>query len=226
MIRFYGLTHKGFVREANEDTFFITTPENHCKKEKGFLFVVADGVGGHDLGAIAGKTAVKVFASRYLSSAKPTIRAMEEALLYAHKSVVYEGKKRGVSMGTTLTALVVSNSRGYVCHVGDSRLYLLKAGKLYQVTDDHVLNTGSSSPQHVLTQAVGINIIDPSLIEFPIEEGSRLLLSTDGLHGYVKHVEIERLLKNTSPIDAAEKLIEATLATGGNDNVTVIVVDI
>lgn len=238
MLDFYGLTHRGLVREQNEDTFLIRTPREHGKEEKGFLFAVADGLGGHLHGEIASRLAVKALAECYLTSPLPPGEALLEALLEANERVREEARKRRSNMGTTLTALAVVGRRGHVVHVGDSRLYLLR-GRLSQITPDHTLlaewlkkglvteeEAKDHPDRHVLSQAIGTGQIRPFATELPLEPQDRLLLSTDGLHGYVEEGEIERVLRGGSPKEAAEKLIELALAAGGYDNITVIVVEV
>ncbi len=239
MFPFSGITHKGFVRKRNEDAFLIATPQDHRLPEKGYLFVVADGLGGHSSGEVASRLAVQGFAQSYLASRSPPREALDEAIFRAHEKVLEEARRRRAKMGTTLTALAIVGMAGYLVHVGDSRIYLLRDAKLTQITPDHTvvqewLEKGLISPEearkhpyrHLLAQALGAGPIHPFSTEGQLQTGDRLLLSTDGLHGYVEEGEIARVLASGPPKEVAEKLIELALAAGGYDNVTVIVVAI
>ena len=146
-----------------------------------------------------------------------------------------------MGMGTTLTAALLKEGRLTVAHVGDSRAYLLHDGALTQLTQDHswvgeMVRRGELTPaqaavhphRSVITRALGTDGgAEPDMMEIPVMEGDRLLLCSDGLTGMVSDAEIEALLKRSEdPQVTAELLVQAALAEGGEDNVTVVVVDI
>lgn len=230
-LAYAGETHVGLVRPENEDAFLLAPP----------LFAVADGLGGHQAGEVASTTAIDALleAAPRQADAKALGRAVRQA-----NAAVIEAAASGrgrVGMGTTLTAAMVEGTRIALAHVGDSRAYLLHFGELQQLTEDHsvvadLVRAGRLSVEEsrvhpnrsVITRALGS---DPNMVAdtFEVEAapGDRLLLATDGLTGYVDDAEIARVLAQAhTPAEAVDELIDAALAAGGQDNVTVVVVDI
>lgn len=224
-------THPGLVRSGNEDSLLVSPP----------LYAVADGLGGHDAGEVASHIAIESLLDSAPREADATglaraVRAANEAVIAA----VTEGLGRD-GMGTTMTAAMVAGTRIVIAHVGDSRAYLLRDGRLEKLTQDHsmvadMVRSGTITEQQarvhpnrsVITRALGS---DPGLqvdsFEVAASPGDRLLLCSDGLHGMITDAEIERLLSAYSdPAVSARALGDAALDAGGQDNVTTVVVDI
>jgi len=233
----FGASDIGRVRARNEDAFAV-------EDDLG-LYLVADGMGGHAGGAVASglaRDAVGEYLRRADRDATPTRDLITRAVAAANAAVrVRAMREPGLSgMGTTLSALWLppESAGGAVAHVGDSRVYGLGLdGVLAQLSDDHSeamerVRAGAISLDRArrsagwnwLTRAVGIDERIEADI-FPVAGQRAYLLCSDGLTGMVDDVEIGRLLRlNDDPRAACEALIEAAIAAGGDDNVTVVVV--
>ena len=223
-------TDVGCQRERNEDSLIVSPP----------LFVVADGMGGHAAGDVASEVAVNTLAA--LAPTIPDVDLLGRAVESANHAVITEAQKAGCEgMGTTMTACVVEGNKLAIAHVGDSRAYLLHAGKLQQLTRDHswiadMIETGQLTPDEarihpnrsVITRALGSDPnMQPDLYEITASEGDRLLLCSDGLHGMVDDGAIQAMLARVrDPQRCAAALVNEAIANGGADNITVIVVDI
>lgn len=222
-------TDIGLTREQNEDSLVVAAP----------LFVVADGMGGHEAGEVASEIAVSAI-SEYAPSTADA-EALGHAVEVANREVIdatLSGRGRE-GMGTTCTAAILEGNRLVIAQVGDSRAYVLHDGKLSQITRDHSLVadmvesgqiTREQARYHpnrsVITRALGSDVnMQPDLYEITIEEGDRVLLCSDGLTSMLLDEEIrDVMVANPDPQACAEGLVEAALAAGGLDNVTVIVV--
>jgi serine/threonine protein phosphatase PrpC len=222
---------RGLVRPANEDSFLL---------RRG-LYAVCDGMGGARGGEVASQMAcLGLLALNPASAGQQDLRA---AIANANQSIVQRGAGEAhlLGMGTTLTAMLVREGHLTLAHVGDSRAYLLHGGELTQLTEDHswvgeMVRRGELTPEQaaihphrsVITRALGTDgEIDPDLLEIPVVQGDRILLCSDGLTGMVSDSEIAELLgRDGEPQEVAELLVKAALAGGGEDNVTVLVVDV
>lgn len=229
-------TDVGRVRQSNEDAF-IAEP---------MVFVVADGMGGHNAGEVASAIAASTMRDRLADGAASvdlTIAAVVEANAAIFAGAHGRSDQRG--MGTTLTALAVLNGgeidRLVVANVGDSRTYLLRNDRLRRVSVDHsyvqeLVSTGHITEQearrhprrNIVTRALGIepNVRVDTWV-MPLVRGDRYVLCSDGLVDEVDDPEIlDILLMHTDPQRAAEDLVEAANLRGGRDNTTVVVVDV
>ena len=229
-MQFGSRTDVGSVRERNEDSLAVNPP----------LFVVADGMGGHKAGDVASEVAVNTVQA--LAPTTPDIDLLGRAVEAANHAVITESQKAGRDgMGTTMTACIVKGEQLALAHVGDSRAYLLHAGKLQQITRDHswvadMVEQGRLTPQEarvhpnrsVITRALGSDpFMKPDLYEITASEGDRLLLCSDGLCSMVEDGDIQSVLARVrDPQQCAAALVKEAIAAGGSDNVTVIVVDI
>jgi PPM family protein phosphatase len=218
-----GATHVGRVRERNEDAFHVD--------EAAGLLVVADGLGGHPAGDIASRLAVENLASE-LSGNGSTEHAerLVSALHSANDAIVADadGDRSRYGMGTTaVVAHVEPDERTvWIAHVGDSRAYHCRDGRLHQVTEDHT--TGGIFGRGQITQALGSsNGVDPDHVSVDLKAGDRLLLCTDGLTDMLDDDGIAEVLRDgLAAEETCEQLVGAALARGGSDNITVVVVDI
>lgn len=227
----YGsLTDVGNVREHNEDSMLVAPP----------LFVVADGMGGHEAGEVASAIAVETM--RELAPHTPDADALAEAVRQANAAVLKgaeDGRGRP-GMGTTMTAALVFDDEVIVAQVGDSRAYLLHNGSLKQVTRDHSLvadlieqgriteEEARYHPQRsVITRALGSDAnMDPDIYTFRVEKGDVLMLCSDGLSSMITDDVIkETMLERPLPDEMCNALVREALAAGGLDNVTVVVVE-
>ena len=233
-------TDVGCVREINEDSGrFVRPSDPEVLKEKGVLLVVADGMGGHSAGEVASGMAAELVPRLYFESkgeAQDAFKkAVEEANRRIHAASLEDESKRG--MGTTCTALVLLDGQAFAAHVGDSRLYMLRDGKVYLLTEDHSavmemvklgLITMEQARHHedknVILRALGTTPeVEVAMLEpFSVRVGDQYLLCSDGLYDLVPDDEIGRELTAAEDIHAAgERLITLAKARGGHDNITV-----
>ena len=226
----------GRVRSNNQDLALETSN----------LFAVADGMGGHVGGEVAARLAVQSL--RQAFDQQPTAQGLVDAIGAANQAIWVEGQEQADlrGMGTTLTvAALVQGSEGRdvlaLANVGDSRAYVFADGQLSQVTSDHSLaeekvRQGAMTEQeaavhphrHILTRALGVGPgVDVDLWELDLKTGDRLLLCSDGLTNEVSDVEIAALLgERSDPSNVARVLVDLANQHGGNDNITVVVVDV
>jgi PPM family protein phosphatase len=237
------LTDVGRQRSNNEDSFLYWEPDSDEDfRRKGRLAVVADGMGGYEGGQEASRLAVETVRSVYdnTSSGDPQA-ALLEAFETAHQNIQRFAQEHPqfYGMGTTCTALSIVNRQLCFAHVGDSRLYLIRADSITRLTRDHsyvgrLVETGivrsedaESHPQrHILTAALGSGRdVTPHIPEHPValEERDALLLCTDGLWGVVGDPDLARITQTNAPAEACEKLLNMALERGGPDNITVLV---
>ena len=224
-------TDIGCVRDQNEDSLVVAPP----------LYVVADGMGGHEAGEVASEMAVTII--RDLAPAHPDPDALGEAVQSANLEIINAGNnsidKKG--MGTTCTAAMVEGNKLVIAQVGDSRAYLMHKGSLSQLTRDHsymaeLIDKGEITPQEArshpkrskITRVLGYDVgMVPDLYEINVEAGDRLLLCSDGLTSMIEDDEIaDIMVRHADPQRCAIGLVNAAIAAGGHDNVTTIVVDI
>ena len=218
------LTDIGLHRKTNEDTFVVAPP----------LFAVCDGMGGAQAGEVASGLAAETLAAA-VADGQPLLTAAEQANAAVYRRADEDREHRG--MGTTLTAVVLADDTGHFVHIGDSRAYLLRAGVLEQLSDDHSLvgemvRDGRLSAEEALThphrsilsRALGTEPL-ARIDEFEVDlrAGDVLLLCSDGLSGAVPAEDIRRALGRADPEDAAAKLIVEARKHGGPDNITAVV---
>lgn len=237
-------TDLGRIRENNEDKYEFFQPDDiEILALKGSFYGVADGMGGHSAGQIASELALKNTISSYYADDSPLlIQSIKSAISQAN-GIIYE-TARAISeragMGTTITALVIRGEQAYIAQVGDSRCYLLRDKKIRQITEDHSwvqeqIKRGAltqeealSSPyKNVITRSLGNTpSVDIDVFEEDIEEGDKFLLCSDGLSGLVSDDEMQKILIKSSPSQASWELVNLALDRGGNDNVTVLIVEV
>ena len=240
-----GKSDVGVVREENQDAFAIVAPESAGSLgERGLLLVVADGMGGLACGATASQLAVAAMTEIYFSTGGTPREALLAAAKEANRRIYQESQKLpgNQTMGSTLTALVLSAGHGLIAQVGDSRAYgLSESSALSQLTRDHTLvqelvERGEIEPdslpytlhRNVLTRGLGLEEdveIDISEIS-DIKFGDQFLLCSDGLYDVVTEEEIEsRLRVQSDSLDAPlDYFIELARSRGAPDNVTVVLV--
>ncbi len=205
-------TEVGHVRQRNEDALL-------ARPERGVL-AVADGLGGHPAGDLASMTAISSLDKAELS-AESDEDDLREATRAAHEAVLSVASEEPgrFGMGTTLVLAAIGEASARILHVGDSRAYLLEPERpLRPLTEDHGVHG-------YLSQALGLDrAVEPDVADVECPPGSRLLLCTDGLTNMVEEQKIADLLGHGDTQEAVDGLVDAALANGGIDNVTVIVV--
>lgn len=221
----------GLVREHNEDSFLIQAP----------LFCVSDGMGGHAAGEVASRITVETMSEKAPRSADDVLLG---AAIEAANHAVIQGSEDGTGkpgMGCTCTSVYIEQNLMAVAHVGDSRCYVLHAGKLVRITHDHsfveelvdageiTANEARVHPSRsIITRALGSDpnmYADHFLIE--VDSGDRIILCSDGLNCMVPDNVIESIAVScATPQQAADNLVSEALVEGGHDNVTVLVIDV
>ena len=229
----------GLVRKINQDSFYI--PENSSLP----LFMVADGMGGHNAGEIASVMAIDkirewmVENSTELTTIRKIRKSVVKSVEYANRHIYYHAKEiEGCNgMGTTLTMVYVLGDKIVVGHVGDSRVYMISSNEMHQITQDHSLvqqllvegriskSEAKSNPQkNVITRAVGTSSeIEVDVLTVDIKKDDTVVLCSDGLTNMVPEDELRNLFINETDIQSAcEKAIEEAKLKGGSDNITVL----
>jgi protein phosphatase len=247
-IQFGQATDPGKIRTNNEDSLGSFIPKSrHETRSHGFLFAVADGVGGMDLGEVASATAVKVlteeFAQAQPGSMLPGLlpRLVQHANAAVHDRRL-EREYRGKQMATTLVTCALRFDQAVISHVGDSRCYLVRNGKARQVTDDHTMvnqqrklgiisaqDIAESASRHVLIKSLGPELfVAPDTTTLSIQAGDVLVLCTDGLHDEMPEQELAAIVsENRKDInEVARELVARAVEIDGNDNTTAQVIRI
>lgn len=233
-------SHPGRKRKNNEDwlgTFHPEDPERLAKK--GSLFLVADGMGGHRSGEMASRSAVDHVIRSYVDDPKTDVMASLPQAIESANATLYAGAKergKGKGWGTTLVAAVVRGDGLWIANVGDSRAYLLRRGKLRQLSRDHSWASAMEDAElggewigrHIITRALGTKP-EVKVDVFPpvqLQAGDRVLLCTDGLTTPLSDEQILDIASQYSAQNAAEALVSAANDQGGPDNVSVIVIQV
>ncbi len=239
-MQIYSKTDVGIKRSNNQDACFTGYLSDNSA-----LAIVCDGMGGANAGNVASETAVKVI-SEYINNSYSSrlnrdslMKLIKNAVASANASI-YEMSKNNsdyVGMGTTAVVLVVRNGFAFVCHVGDSRAYIVNS-KISQITKDHsivqtllengklTLEEAKNHPRkNVITRALGVEEdVIPDCNEIPMEIGDTILVCTDGLSNFVDEAEIFKAFKENKPEDIPERLVDMANSGGGGDNITAVTV--
>jgi len=247
-LKFGSGTDKGMVRTHNEDSFIV--------REDLLLAAVADGMGGHSSGELASALAVKTLAEKMEALLRGEILPTEydpmhsaaantllSAAVQANNKIFEEASANPAhtGMGTTLSALVMDGEKAAIVHIGDSRIYLCRKGRITQITEDHSLvmeqarkgiltleEAATSRMQNILTRAMGLaRDARLDLYEVALQEGDRLLLCSDGLFKAISDEAFgEALCQNQEPDEICKRLVALANASGGPDNITAVAIDI
>ncbi|MEN8904713.1 MAG: Stp1/IreP family PP2C-type Ser/Thr phosphatase [Clostridiales bacterium] len=240
-MRFSVRSDTGLIRTVNEDSFFIKSSYENLPD----IYIIADGMGGHNAGEIASKTAAEYTGEVLLNTPGAFLEeenltaSIIEAMEKANQKVfeMSKAKSENSGMGTTLIAAVVYGKKLYIGHIGDSRVYILKKGIISKITSDHslveeLLRSGTLTKEeaenhpkkNIITRAIGCSVvIDVDLYEYDIENGDIILMCTDGLTNMVNENQIRDIVQNSKDLGtASENLINKANENGGEDNTTVI----
>jgi serine/threonine protein phosphatase PrpC len=244
-VQFGGASDFGKVRTNNEDALGSYIPASrHQARSHGYLFAVADGVGGLDLGEIASATAIQVMTEEFAGAQSGTmlISLLPRLIQHANAAVhdrTLEPQYRGKKMATTLVACALRYDQAVVSHVGDSRCYLVRNGKARQVTQDHTLvneqrkmglisasEIAASDSRHVLIRSLGPEMfVAPDTTAVTLQPGDTLVLSTDGLHDEMPEELIAEIASQKKSADEiARELVTRAVEIDGGDNTTAQVV--
>lgn len=250
-MKYYAVTNPGSVRENNEDS--IRTPESSehelnaaLLQSKGHLFVVCDGLGGHNAGevasAMAGEHIMQGWYGEADHSAKDSNR-LKALVRVANSQILQQSHQNSAmaGMATTLTSLLIKDDMCTIAHIGDSRAYLFRQNELMQLTDDHspvwqYYKDGLMSKdalfllpgKHQLTQALGFTSYpEIDIVEFPLAPHSIFLLCTDGLTDMLSDDDLAMIIEQETDLETiGDALLEAALSAGGYDNVSFILIEI
>lgn len=238
----YSAIDVGLVRKNNQDSILVD-------KENG-IFIVADGMGGHQGGEVASRLAVQTIAKIMTDKENRThspINDLKRACEEANTTIYQESRKklhlRG--MGTTVCMLFFpneeKNQKAYIANIGDSRIYMEKEGKMWLLTEDHNFITTQkkasflsgepmpvpSAEDNILTKSVGFfPKMEPDIVEKKLEQGEKYIICSDGLSGFVPHEEIHDILKTYTLQDVPGECIKKALEAGGGDNISVIAIEV
>jgi Serine/threonine protein phosphatase len=235
--KFYGITDIGRVRNKNEDAYIINPFTG--------LFAIADGLGGRKAGDFASNYALEILdleLQKTLKTRKNAKQALFEAFLNT-SSAVFQKTTSSLDLKgamTTLTALLLRNSKWYIAHVGDTRAYLLRGKHLYLLTEDDTKaqlmvkqklikprEALNHPARNVLVRALGSRpVVRPHMYEGYISKGDKFLLASDGLYSYFSFEELFEYIKNYEPKPLLEKLRDLANERGGEDNLTAVAVEI
>lgn len=235
-ITYYGKTDKGRVRKANEDYF-----ANEKINDREYLFVVADGMGGHQAGDVASRLGTLSFIEAYksLRNKNNTISSAIQQSIKEANSTILERASADISkkgMGTTFSAIIFSGMKAHIVHVGDSRIYLIRDGTIKKITTDHtfvekMMEEGRLSeeearnhPQkNILYMSLGAReSFAPIMIDdFEVRDGDLFIICSDGLNNMVSDDLIMQYSESFhSPKILVEELIKLANDNGGTDNIT------
>lgn len=242
-LKFAAGTDRGLIRELNEDSYRIVEGSAGTP----YAFIIADGMGGHNCGEIASNTAAD-FVCDYVKNHEPGLAPAENCktllngLLKDANTAVYNKSLEipaATGMGTTLTMAVFLEGTVTVAHVGDSRLYLVRNGQLRQITTDHsyieeLVRNGSLTRaeaerhprKNLITRAIGCTPeLEVDTMSLETEKNDIFILCTDGLTNMLSEDEILRSVLEDEPEAACRKMIDSANNHGGEDNITVIVIN-
>lgn len=227
----WAVTHEGRVRELNEDRFLMDPRIG--------LWVVADGMGGYDAGEVASTGIVEQLKTVGIASSASDLHArFVDRLALANQELQhYSQQRNGAILGSTVAALLIHSGHYCCVWIGDSRVYLLRRGKLSQLSRDHsevqeLVERGVLSREeartwtgrNVITRAVGVfPEIDPEVVEGYVEPADMFLVCSDGLMAHASDDDILEAMRGRSPKAACELLLSLVLQRGATDNVTIII---
>lgn len=236
----FGLTDVGQKRDRNEDNYLLLPGKN--------IYIVADGMGGHNAGEVAGRIAIETAGNYFTDDMVKKLKTNQEnikeiltdAIQEAHGNVINAARENHEyqGMGCTFVLAFIHNGRLFTCHVGDSRVYIINNQAIRKVTNDHstvgdLIRAGKMTEEEArysplsgqLSQALGGPSVCPEDNEYPINKGEYILLCTDGLWDMLPDDTIHQLIcKGGSLKKICRDLINAANNAGGHDNITVILI--
>ena len=242
MVKGYAKSDIGKARDTNQDSYYIISDSSSEVK----LYLLADGMGGYKGGEIASNLAIKCTKNYIENNFKETpkdreslIQLIASSMEYANM-VVYEKSRENKEyegMGTTLEVCLIYNSRAYIAHIGDSRIFRIRKGLIRQLTQDHsyvqtLVKEGTITKEeakhhpkkNMLTKALGCNaFVEPDVMVRGFQKEDALVICSDGLTNMVSKEEIFNLVTNNFET-APKELVDLANQNGGIDNITVITI--
>jgi PPM family protein phosphatase len=231
----------GKIRTTNEDAMGIFIPSTHRQaRSHGFLFAVADGVGGLDLGEVASATAIKVLTGEFPKAPAGSVlttllpRLIQQANTAIHESVLLP-EYRGRKMATTIVSCALRYDQAIISHVGDSRCYLVRRGEVRQITQDHTWvneqkklgllsaqEAAESDSRHILLRSLGTELsVVPDTTALTLLAGDVLVLCSDGLHDVMSETAMAKIVSQKKDIQQiADELVACAVEADGHDNTT------
>lgn len=236
-VSFAGVSEAGRVRAVNQDSFFVGELPG-----RGYLAMVADGMGGHQSGEVASRKAIDIVRAELERSRLHPPVALARAVRSANLGIIEYASNHPESfgMGTTLTVVYLDDQVGLVAHVGDSRAYLIRGDEVRQLTHDHSwvadrvrqgLLTEGEARRHryrnIITNALGAGSeIRLDVLHFPVEEGDRILLCSDGVSMLLADPLLLSLAREGDPQQVVERIVREADDRGSPDNVTAVLVEV
>ena len=236
-----GMTDPGKIRDNNEDSFLLLPEKN--------LYIVADGMGGHNAGEVASSHAVTKVNDYFSPELLAKVRGQDDRIRQELNNCLREVNQRirrqaktepqYAGMGCTLLVALLDGDRLHLSHIGDSRAYRCTAAGIAALTSDHSvvmelvragamteMEARASSLKNELTQAIGVRAtIAPDYRVYTLQADDRILLCTDGLWDMLTDVEIQEIVRQPKPlIECCQELIDRANAVGGQDNITVVLI--
>jgi len=246
MLNSVGRCEKGICRSSNEDAIFIFNTQYGCLPN---LYIVADGMGGHNAGEVASSSAIQFFCEyihenrmRRLNQNYECFDVIKEAILYANKRI-YNDSKSSINlagMGTTFIVASMFNNRLLVENVGDSRLYLIRDNEIIQITIDHtyvmeMLKSGNLTEEelfnhpnkNVITRAVGTQEnLEVDTFEIELHANDIVLMCSDGLSNMIKDDDLLKIIQSQRDINVSvQTLLDRANENGGLDNISIILIN-
>lgn len=240
-----GRCEKGMCRSTNEDAIFIFNTRYGCLPN---LYIVADGMGGHNAGEIASNSAIRFFCD-YIHENRDTqlyenyqyLDIIKKGILYANSQVYFKSKtdEHLDGMGTTFIVASILNNKLFVENIGDSRLYLIRNGEIIQITVDHtyvmeMLKSGNLTEEelynhpnkNIITRALGTQEnVNVDTFEVELHQNDIILMCSDGLSNMIKDNEILNIIESYSSIDQSiQMLLDRANQNGGLDNISIIMI--
>jgi protein phosphatase len=244
-VEFAQLSDRGKVRDGNEDYLGYVQPASpEEERARGWLFAVADGVGGHDFGEVASHTAVETLLQGFRESgaAQPHTILLPSLVRAANtrvREVGHEANPAGPAMATTIVACALRHDRVVVAHVGDSRCYLIRRGEARLLTRDHTVaneqirlglvsstEAADAATRHMLSRSLGSEMVAKvDVNEHQVLAGDVLVLCSDGLHGSVTAPEMAAIAGHGGDLEAsARRLVDIANQRDGSDNISLQIV--
>jgi protein phosphatase len=232
LLKYSAVTDVGRTRTNNQDGYFVG--DTWC--------VVADGMGGHNGGEVASRTAIEII-QKSLARQSEHIDALLKNAIYQANGAIYGMSLENpvlAGMGTTAVLCYFNGGEAVIAHVGDSRAYHISPRGTRQVTHDHsivqqLIESGTITPleakthpqKNLITRAIGTeSTIEVDVSRITTEKGDRVLLCTDGLTAFVSDADLERVIREHDIETAANRLVALANSGGGTDNITVVLIEI
>ncbi len=237
-----GRSNVGIVRADNQDAIQVCEPNYHPVADRGYLYALADGMGGYEHGGLASTLALKVFFQTfYASSPWKLLPKLRQGAMDANSRVYQTAQQMDVRMGTTLTAVNIAGNRLSIAHVGDTRAYLVRHRHAACLTNDHTV-VGDLVRMHVLSpdkvrthdqrsllnRCLGLGLfVQPDVVQADIQQGDVAILCSDGVWSVIEDDEFARMTAQMpNPEALSQTLINLAIDRKSDDNVSVVVIQV